>query len=121
MAKSQAAELTPLDPQTIEQPFDLATAIGYMREHGEVIRGHHGGQAFYMTLDVQRRPVIVNGRRVFKNIETVTGVYQWGSQVTTIPLSDLFTQSFTIMSFDEDGNPLWVEPASTELGEEVMR
>lgn len=113
----QQTQPQPLDPQAINQPFDLSTAIRYMRENGEVIRGQIGGQNFYMSLDVQRRPVMVGGRRVFRNIETVTGVYQWGGPVTTIPLADLFAESFHIMSFDELGNPLWNDTLTTESEE----
>lgn len=112
MTKQATTQPQPLDPNTITQPFDLATAIAYMREHGEVIRGQTGGQNFYMSLDVQRRPVFVKGKRVFKDIETITGVYQWGGAVTTLPLTDLFGDRYHIMNFDENGQPIWDEPTA---------
>lgn len=110
-------QLKPLNPKEITQPFDLTTALTYMRENGEVIRGQTGGQDFYFYLDTQRRPVLVNGRRVFKTIETITGTYRWGGVLTALPLSELTGEHYHIMNFDETGQPIWDEPGAA-VGEE---
>ncbi|HEO0332116.1 TPA: hypothetical protein U9C03_000472 [Streptococcus agalactiae] len=60
-----------LDLETITEPFDLATALKYMKENGELIRCKNAVNDFYMYRDMQKRPVIVNGRRQFKDVETV--------------------------------------------------
>ena len=64
-------ENTLLDLEKITEPFDLATALKYMKENGEFIRCKNAVNDFYMYRDVQKRPVIVNGRRQFKDVETV--------------------------------------------------
>lgn len=96
------------------EPFDLATALKYMKENGEFIRCKNPNNDFYMYIDVQKRPVIVNGRRQFKEIETVQAFSQWGSSVTTINIADLFNEEFYVMKFDEMGNPDWSEPVVAE-------
>lgn len=112
-------EIKPLNLKDVTQPFDLATAIGYLRDHNEVIRGQSNGQSYYFYLDTKRLPVLVNGRRQFKTVETVSGVYQWGGPVTTISLGDLLGETFTIMLFDESGQPIWAEPTTLpETGSE---
>ena len=63
-----------------------------------------------MYRDVQKRPGIVNGRRQFKDVETVWAFNQWGGTTTTINVTDLFNQEFYIMKFDEEGNPDWTDP-----------
>lgn len=119
MTKQSTAKPQPLDPKTIVQPFDLSTALTYMRDNGEVIRGQTGGQDFYFFLDVQRRPVLVNGRRIFRTIESITGVYRWGGNLIALPLSELTGDHYYIMNFDEIGQPIWDEPAEEEVvGEE---
>ncbi|HEM5981280.1 TPA: hypothetical protein U2B36_002185, partial [Streptococcus suis] len=59
---------TLLDLSTITEPFDLATALQYMKENGEFIRCKNATNDFYMYRDVQRRPGIVNGRRQFVEV-----------------------------------------------------
>ncbi|MFA9413271.1 hypothetical protein ACERC8_01290 [Streptococcus sp. E29BA] len=108
-------QVKPLNLQDVTQPFDLATAIGYMRDNNEAIRGETGGQSYYFFLDVKRLPVLINGRRQFKTVETISGVYQWGGAVTSIPLADLLGESFTIMLFDEAGQPIWSAVEHTAL------
>jgi raw score 30.78 len=99
-----------LDLTKITEPFDLATALRYMKENGEFIRCKNASNDFYMYRDVQKRPVIVNGRRQFKDVEIVWAFNQWGGTTTTINVTDLFNQEFYIMKFDEEGNPDWTDP-----------
>ena len=54
---------TLLDLSTITEPFDLATALVYMKENSEFIRCKSDTQDFYMYRDLQRRPAVVNGQR----------------------------------------------------------
>ena len=102
---------TLLDLSTITEPFDLATALVYMKENGEFIRCKSETQDFYMNRDVQRRPIIVDGKRQFKDIETVLAYNQWGSISPVINLSELYNQTCYIMQFDKNGNPDWSQPA----------
>jgi hypothetical protein len=44
---------TLLDLSTITEPFDLATALVYMKENGEFIRCKSATQDFYMYRDVK--------------------------------------------------------------------
>lgn len=99
-----------LDLSTITEPFDLATALGYMKENGEFIRCKSETQDFYMYRDVQRRPAVVNGQRQYVDVESVWAFNQWGGTTTTINVSDLFKEDYYIMKFDENGNPDWSEP-----------
>ena len=101
---------TLLDLSTITEPFDLATALQYMKENGEFIRCKNAINDFYMYRDVQRRPGIVNGRRQFVEIETVLAYNQWGGISTSIDIADLFKKDFFVMKFDENGNPDWTDP-----------
>lgn len=101
---------TLLDLSTITEPFDLATALVYMKENGEFIRCKSATQDFYMYRDVQKRPAVVDGRRQFVDIETVWAFNQWGGTTTTINVADLFNEEFYIMQFDENGNPDWSDP-----------
>ncbi|MGQ7338045.1 hypothetical protein ACTGYP_09075 [Streptococcus suis] len=101
---------TLLDLSTITEPFDFATALVYMKEHGEFVRCKSANQDFYMYRDVQKRPTIVNGRRQFVEVETVWAFNQWGGTTTTINVADLFNEEFYIMQFDENGNPDWTDP-----------
>lgn len=55
-------ELLP-DLSRIIEPFDLVAALTYMRENGEFIRCKNEGEDFYMYREVQKRPVIKEGRR----------------------------------------------------------
>ena len=103
-------ENTLFDLKTITEPFDLTTALKYMKENGEFIRCKNAVNDFYMYRDVQKRPVIVNGRRQFKDVETVWAFNQWGGTTTIINVADLFNLEYYIMTFDENGNPDWTEP-----------
>lgn len=111
------AENTLLDLKNIKEPFDLATALKYMKENGEFIRCKNATNDFYMYRDVQKRPVIVNGRRQFKDVETVWAFTQWGGTATTINVADLFNQEYYIMKFDAEGNPDWTDPAQATTEE----
>lgn len=108
---------TLLDLKTIKEPFDLATALKYMKENGEFIRCKNATNDFYMYRDVQKRPVIINGRRQFKDVETVWAFTQWSGTATTINVADLFNLEYYIMAFDAEGNPDWTEPAQASREE----
>ncbi|MDS8564064.1 hypothetical protein RLJ23_00620 [Streptococcus pneumoniae] len=99
-----------LDLTTVTEPFDLASALRYMKESGEFIRCKNVNDDFYMYRDVQKRPVFVNGRRQFKDVETVWAFNQWGGTITTINVAILLNQEFYIMKFDAEGNPDWTDP-----------
>lgn len=113
----QATQPKPLDLEQIAQPFDLATALTYMRENGEFVRTVIDGQDAYLYLEQKTVPVFVGGRRRFKTIETVSGVTRWGSAVLTVPLAALTGDNYNIMLFDELGNPIWDEPAAVAATE----
>ncbi|HEL2343755.1 TPA: hypothetical protein TZR44_002381, partial [Streptococcus suis] len=68
---TQTTDNTLLNLEETTQPFDLATALQYMKENGEFIRCKNATNDFYMYRDVQRRPGIVKGRRQFVEVETV--------------------------------------------------
>lgn len=114
---TSTTENTLLNLKTVTQPFDLATALKYMKENGEFIRCKNDINDFYMYRDVQKRPVIVNGRRQFKDVETVWAFTQWGGTATTINVADLFNLEYYIMAFDAEGNPDWTEPAQASREE----
>ncbi|HFI0461415.1 TPA: hypothetical protein ACGO2S_000247 [Streptococcus suis] len=103
---------TLLDLSTITEPFDLATALQYMKEHGEFIRCKSANQDFYMYRDVQKRPAIVNGRRKFVDVETIWVFNQWGGTAVTINIADMLNEEYWIMKFDENGNPDWTDPTA---------
>lgn len=92
------------------QPFDLATALTYMKENGEFIRCKSATQDFYMYIDVQKRPAVVNGRRKFITVETISVFNQWGSITTSVNITDMLNEEYWIMQFDENGNPDWSDP-----------
>ncbi|HEM5984288.1 TPA: hypothetical protein U2B44_000691 [Streptococcus suis] len=114
---TQTTNNTLLDLSTITEPFDLATALQYMKEHGEFIRCKSATQDFYMYRDVQKRPAIVNGRRKFVDVETIWALNQWGSTTTTIDIADMLNEEYWIMKFDEHGNPDWSDPQGAESTE----
>ena len=116
MSKEKSNE-TLLDLKTVVQPFNLSQALKYMNENGEFIRCKNDTQDFYMYLDVQKRPAIVNGKRQFVEIETVWAFNQWGGTPTTIGISDLFKNEFYIMSFNDQGEPVWTDPNGLENSE----
>lgn len=101
---------TLLDLSTITEPFDLATALVYMKVNGEFIRCKSETQDFYMCLVAQRRPAVVNGQRQFVDVETVLTYTQWGGISTSINIADMFKKDYYVMKFDETGNPDWSEP-----------
>ena len=102
---------TLLDLSTITEPFDLATALVYMKDNGEFIRCKSETQDFYMYRDVQRRPAVVNGRRQFVDVDSVFAYNQWGGISAFISIADLSKKNYYIMKFDENGNPDWSEPS----------
>lgn len=106
-------ELLQLD--TITEPFDLATALKYMGENGEFIRGQIDGRDFYMYKDTQKRPSVVKGKRQFVDVTTVWAFDRYNNSVTTLNMANLFDKTFHIMRFDENGNPDWTEPKATEV------
>ncbi|HFS5562907.1 TPA: hypothetical protein ACH0ZM_001084 [Streptococcus pneumoniae] len=55
-------------------------------------------------------PLIVNGRRQFKDVETVWAFNQWGGTIATINVAVLLNHEFYIMKFDAEGNPDWTVP-----------
>ncbi|HHX5451962.1 TPA: hypothetical protein ACVFGJ_001151 [Streptococcus pneumoniae] len=55
-------------------------------------------------------PLIVNGRRQFKDVETVWAFNQWGGTIATINVAVLLNHEFYIMKFDAEGNPDWTDP-----------
>lgn len=114
----QQTQPKPLDLDQITQPFDLATALTYMRDNGEFVRTVIDGQDAYLYLEQKTVPVFVGGRRRFKTIETVSSVARWGGAVLTLPLAALTGDNYRIMLFDEIGEPIWDEPV-VETSEEV--
>ena len=85
---------TLLDLSTITEPFDLATALIYMKENGEFIRCKSDAQDFYMYRDVQKRPAVVNGQRRYVDVESVWAYTRWGGISTSINIADLFKKNF---------------------------
>ncbi|HFU4115926.1 TPA: hypothetical protein ACGO7F_000378 [Streptococcus suis] len=114
---TQTTNNTLLNLEETTQPFDLATALQYMKENGEFIRCKSATQDFYMYRDVQKRPAIVNGRRKFVDVETIWAFNQWGSTTTTINIADMLNEEYWIMKFDEHGNPDWSDPQGAESTE----
>ena len=115
---------TLLDLSTITEPFDLATALVYMKENGEFIRCKSETQDFYMYRDVQKRPAVVDGRRQYVDVDSVWAYNQWGGISTSINIADLFKKDFYVMKFDENGNPDWSQPAvgvQPMPGQEIVR
>ncbi len=104
---------TLLDLSTVTEPFDLATALVYMKENREFIRCKSATQDFYMYRDVQKRPAVVDGRRQFVDVESVWAYNQWGGISTSINVADLFKTDYYIMKFDENGNTDWSDPTVT--------
>ncbi|KXU09428.1 hypothetical protein Javan226_0046 [Streptococcus phage Javan226] len=106
-----------LDTTQITQPFDLLTAVKYMRENGEYIRYRSNGYDFYMYISKEQKPVVVSGKRQLKEFEKIYGVSQYGGSITNIPLADLLDAKCYIMQFDENGDPIWSEPTETTASE----
>lgn len=105
-----------LNIDKVTEPFDLETALAYMRKNGEFIRCKTAEQDFYMYLEEVRRPAIKNGKRQLITTETVWAFNQWGSTTLTLNLSDLFHDCFYLMRFDENGLPDWSDPIIVEEG-----
>ena len=106
-----------LDTTTITQPFNLPTAVKYMRENGEYIRYRSNGYDFYMYIAKEQKPIVVDGKRQLKEFEKIYGVTQYGGSITNIPLADLLDTKCYIMQFDENGNSIWSEPTETTASE----
>lgn len=106
-----------LDTTQITQPFDLPTAVKYMRENGEYIRYRSNGYDFYMYISKEQKPVVIDGKRQLKEFEKIYGISQYGGSITSIPVSDLLDAKCYVMQFDEDGNPIWNEPTETNASE----
>ncbi|WP_449457940.1 hypothetical protein [Streptococcus suis] len=102
-----------LNLDKVTEPFDLETALSYMRKNGEFIRCQTAEQDFYMYLEESRRPAVKNGKRQLVTTETVWAFNQWGSLTLTLNLSDLFQKTYYIMRFDDTGNPDWSDPKAT--------
>lgn len=94
----------------VTEPFDLATALTYMRQNGEFIRCKSKEQDFYMYVEAVRRPALKNGKRQLVTTETVLAFNQWGNTTLTLSLSELFTPCFYLMRFDEEGQADWSDP-----------
>ncbi|GGE26829.1 hypothetical protein [Streptococcus himalayensis] len=103
-----------LNMDKVTEPFNLETALSYMRKNGEFIRCKTLEQDFYMYLEEVRRPVLKNGKRQLVTTEMVWAFNQWGSTALTLNLSDLFQDCFYLMRFDEFGNPDWSDPSLEE-------
>ncbi|TWT12084.1 hypothetical protein [Streptococcus sp. sy004] len=108
---------TLLNISEIPQPFDLATALTYMKENSEFVRCKSSTQDFYMFIDMQKRPAIVNGRRQFITVETISVFNQWGSITTNVNITDMLNEEYWIMRFDENGSPDWSDPNVAEIAE----
>lgn len=108
-----------LDLTKVTQPFNLATALDYMKENGEFVRCRGKDRDFYMYRDVQKRPSVVNGKRKFVDVETIWAFDQWGQSVTVLPIADMLNEEFYIMGFTEDGEPDWgtEEPSTVEVSD----
>lgn len=109
-----------LDTTQITQPFDLPTAVKYMRENGEYIRYRSNGYDFYMYISKEQKPVVIDGKRQLKEFEKIYGISQYGGSITSIPVSDLLDAKCYIMQFDEDGNPIWGLP-ETDAAEQLSQ
>lgn len=96
-----------LNINKVTEPFNLETALRYMRQNKEFIRCQTSDQDFYMYLDEVKRPVIKDGKRELITTETVLAFNQWGSLAVTLNISDLFNDCYYLMRFDEEGNPIW--------------
>ena len=94
----------------ITQPFDLAQALTYMKENGEYVRYIAGNYDLYMHIEHERKPVVINGKRQFKEFSKVVGISKFGGSILSLPIADFVDAKCYIMQFDEDGNPIWDLP-----------
>lgn len=106
-----AEELINVDE--ITQPFDLAQALIYMKENGEYARYIAGNYDLYMHIEHERKPVVINGKRQFKEFSKVVGISKFGGSILALPLDGFADAKCYIMQFDEDGNPIWTLPEET--------
>lgn len=103
-----------LNIEKVTEPFNLETALSYMRKNGEFIRCKTSEQDFYMYLEEVHRPAIKNGKRQLVTTEIVWAFNQWGSTTLTLNLSDLFHECYYLMRFDENGEPDWSAPRTSK-------
>ncbi len=103
------AEGNLLDMETVTEPFDLKTALGYMTEHGEFIKGEQDARSFYMYSTTQKRPTIVDGKRKMIEITKVYAFDMYGQNLINLNVANLLDKQFTIMEFDESGAPIWTK------------
>ena len=103
-----------IDVNKIQQPFDLAQALAYMKENGEYIRYRSNGYDFYMYISKEQKPVVIDGKRQFKEFEKIYGISQYGGSIFSIPVSDLLDAKCYIMQFSENGEPIWDFPDETQ-------
>lgn len=94
----------------ITQPFDLAQALTYMKENGEYVRYIAGNYDLYMHIEHERKPVVINGKRQFKEFSKVVGISKFSGSILSLPLDGFADAKCYIMQFDEDGNPIWDLP-----------
>lgn len=103
-----------LNIEKVVEPFNLETALSYMRKNGEFIRCKTRDQDFYMYLEEVHRPAIRNGKRQLVTTEIVWAFNQWGSTALSINLSELFHNCYYLMRFDENGEPNWSDPRAAK-------
>lgn len=103
-----------IDINKIQQPFGLAQALTFMKENGEYVRYYSGNYDFYMYVDHEKKPVVVDGKRQFKEFEKIVGVSKFGGSILSIPVSDLLDAKCYIMQFSESGEPIWDFPDETQ-------
>ena len=99
-----------IDVNKIQQPFDLAQALTFMKENNEYVRYYSGSYDFYMYIDREKKPVVVNGKRQLKEFEKVVGVSKFGGSILSVPVSDLLDAKCYFIEFSEDGEPIWDFP-----------
>ncbi|WP_449460733.1 hypothetical protein [Streptococcus suis] len=107
-----------LNIDKVKEPFNLVKALQYMEENGEFIRFQHNGQDFYMYQSTETRPVLVNGKRQLVELSHVRAFDRYHTPITTLDLTSLFEEVFTIMRFNEQGEPIWEEEDVSPLPEE---
>lgn len=99
--------LTETEVTEIEEPFDLITALQYLKDNDEFIRYKSATKDMYIYKDTQKRPTIVNGKRKLVTVETIRAISRWGSNEVSFNIENLLDENFYIMKFDEEGEPIW--------------
>lgn len=107
------------DTQIIE-PMNLEAAMNLLRTTDECLRCYDAEKNvdFYVTKDVVNRRVFKNGKRVNVAVEKWTGFDKYGEQ-HNISISDLGSTIWYLMNFDEEGNPIWTAPITSDESSEV--